>query len=234
LEQFCVDTEILSNPALTQLWVYTGVWLPWPISQRQTVLRARGYDLLSRDGCVVFTLATPKGGKGLALCARCSRPCPACCRERERETVEGYSEKLGHRPGMRIDTGELPADAAPMPAAAASRADIDLLSSGGTLHQLTESTVRARLLINVNPHMRAVPAWLVSFVLSVMVPWVLSMVIRYMRTTFRDPKSEYTQRLEADRSGLYGHFAARLLEESSKPRERGVAQRSTEAPAGHT
>ena len=110
----------------------------------------------------------------------------------------------------------LPADAAPLPAASDSRADIDILASGGTLHQITEGTVLARLLINVNPHMRSVPEWLVSFVLSVMVPWVLRMVIWYMRTTFRDPKSAYAQRLKEDQSGLYGHFAAQLRAHSER------------------
>lgn len=117
---------------------------------------------------------------------------------------------------MMRNAEALPADAAPLPAAASSRADIDILASGGTLRQITEDTVLARLLINVNPHMRAVPEWLVSFVLSVMVPWVLSMVIRYMRTTFRDPKSAYAQRLKADKSGLYGHFAAQLRAHSKR------------------
>ena len=55
-----------------------------------------------------------------------------------------------------------------------------------------------------------VPEWLVSFVVGIMIPWVLEMVMVYMRTTFRESGSEYMKRMRSGVQPLYNAFQQRV------------------------
>eukprot|EP00238_Polyblepharides_amylifera_P004678 CAMPEP_0196583682 /NCGR_PEP_ID=MMETSP1081-20130531/44317_1 /TAXON_ID=36882 /ORGANISM="Pyramimonas amylifera, Strain CCMP720" /LENGTH=293 /DNA_ID=CAMNT_0041904637 /DNA_START=161 /DNA_END=1045 /DNA_ORIENTATION=- len=67
--KFCTDTQKLSEPEYLHMFAYSNVWTPWPITQRQLVMKARGFDLLEEHNCVIYLANSeenaPKGSKPL-------------------------------------------------------------------------------------------------------------------------------------------------------------------------
>eukprot|EP00239_Pterosperma_sp_CCMP1384_P007169 CAMPEP_0197846460 /NCGR_PEP_ID=MMETSP1438-20131217/3195_1 /TAXON_ID=1461541 /ORGANISM="Pterosperma sp., Strain CCMP1384" /LENGTH=192 /DNA_ID=CAMNT_0043458117 /DNA_START=1 /DNA_END=579 /DNA_ORIENTATION=+ len=168
--KFTLDTIILNKISAFSFWVYAGIWLPWPISQRDFVANARGVDLLDTAKRQIIFLVDSKGADA------------------------------ADASGKGLDN---------LPKKASSRERIDIKPSIITLSPMTEDSVNASVFFSVDPNMVKVPAWLVNFVLQVMVPWVYKMVLKIIKKRFANESSLYPQRM-AKRRNLYAHFKSRI------------------------
>mmetsp|Transcript_12054 Transcript_12054/g.20385 ORF Transcript_12054/g.20385 Transcript_12054/m.20385 type:complete len:504 (+) Transcript_12054:132-1643(+) len=72
--RFVSDTVKLHEEKCFRMWAYAGVWLPWPIPDRQLTVFSKGLDFLEEHDCMVFLVestetlpvgarALPKGAK---------------------------------------------------------------------------------------------------------------------------------------------------------------------------
>jgi len=98
---------------------------------------------------------------------------------------------------------DAPFGSAPITKSSKGRVGIDIEDSGGYLVPLSGSHTKGRLHFNVNPHIPMVPEWLVNFVLSMMIPWIISMVMKFMKTTFQESTGNYQRRKHNGDQPLY-------------------------------
>jgi len=53
--QFVTDSTVLQELSPAEVWVYGGVWMPFPFSSRDVLMHCSGMDLLEEAGCYLVT-----------------------------------------------------------------------------------------------------------------------------------------------------------------------------------
>ena len=182
---FSIDATIMLVRGLTHLVTYTALWLPWPLSCRDSALVVRAVFLgqpplasvtnarVHPDTCDGFQSCVPQSSA--IVLARAVDPeddvgigFPKGAEKRKRVRLVGNS-------GARIRT--LP------PAPGTSRL-----------------RTRGDMVLHIDAQMPFVPGWLIQFILKTMAPWVHRMIDSMLKSTkyFERSDSMFQPRIDAN------------------------------------
>ncbi|KAK3280440.1 hypothetical protein CYMTET_11720 [Cymbomonas tetramitiformis] len=103
-----------------------------------------------------------------------------------------------------------PQGAQSVPESAEGRSRVALHKSGFKMKPISATHTQTSIIFNVDPCMNTPPNWLISFVLSVMSPWIYGKVVNVLKEIMQKDGA-YRQRQDTDEHRpFYRHFAERI------------------------
>jgi hypothetical protein len=193
---FAIDSTIMLVRGLTNLVTYTALWLPWPLSCRDTALVVNA----------VFVGQPPSAS---IVNARV-----------DPETCAAFTSRVSHPSAIVLVRAVNPEDDIGIgyPKNAAKRKRVRLVgNSGARIRALppepgsTRLRTRGDMVLHVDAQMPFVPSSLIKFILKTMAPWVHRMIDSMLKSVkyFEAPDSMFQPRVDANPE-LYDVVRARF------------------------
>ncbi|EFJ42271.1 hypothetical protein VOLCADRAFT_97649 [Volvox carteri f. nagariensis] len=206
--KYCSSAYVLRELSPADILAYMSLWVPWPLNDVGFMVEAQGADLFEEEGRLVVCFKSPERQQATGNSSISTGTAATAT------TTAASAASTPGRGGSPHPTSSSPPPPPPLlpplPPGAERHRRIRLLARSCMVFEPLPPRVpggqprtRCAAQVYVDPGIRLVPPFIISFVLKVLSPVMYAAVLKVMATAFKSPNNPLPKRIQ-ERAYLYG------------------------------